>query len=403
MPNFAAAAPVRPPANPPSHVRVLVVDDSAIIRGVIARWLESEPAIRVTSTAATGLMAIRAASLHEFDVAILDIEMPELDGLSALPKMLEAQPGLQVVMASTLTLRNASVSMRALELGAADYIPKPQNTRLVTGGQDFRRELIDKVYALADVARRLRGQPCVKRIEAPAADTQAPAAPCGDSGQSDSTPACRPAPQIPRNAAIKLARLSQSLPQMVVIGSSTGGPQALFSVLGALGQLIGVPVLIAQHMPPTFTAILAQHINRLTGLPCVEAAHGMKALPGHAYVAPGDRHMTVTGSIRVPELALSDGPPENYCRPAVDPLFRSAADLFGPSLLGVVLTGMGQDGAYGAQRIIERGGSVFVQDEASSVVWGMPGAAAHLGAASRILPLSQIGDAIKASVEGKYL
>ncbi len=384
----------------PGYVRVLVVDDSAVIRGIITRWLEDQPNIRVTASAANGATALRCVKASEFDLVILDIEMPEMDGLTALPLLLAAQPGLQVVMASTLTMRNADISLRALSLGAADYIPKPQSTRLVTAGQDFRLELIQKVLALGNVARRRRNQPVVEaQASAPAPVAKAAVPPSDSTGAS----AQRISRTINRAQPVRLAPRSHVTPGMVAIGSSTGGPQALFTVIGALGKLIGVPIIITQHMPPTFTAILAQHIERVCGVPCVEVTSNQKALPGRVYVAPGDRHMLVGGTTHVPELILSDGEPENFCRPAVDPMFRTASEVFGSGLLAVVLTGMGQDGAAGAEQVITRGGTVIAQDEATSVVWGMPGAVAHVGAASMILPLPEIGQRIRALVEGKQI
>lgn len=382
----------------PGYVRVLVVDDSAVIRGIITRWLEDQQNIRVIASAANGSTALRCVKSTEFDLVILDIEMPEMDGLTALPQLLAAQPGLQIIMASTLTMRNADISLRALSLGAADYIPKPQSTRLVTAGQDFRQELIQKVLALGNVARQRRNQPPVD-IQVPAPAAAPIAKPVATSGEG----APKLSRIINRSQPVRLAPRSHVTPGIVAIGSSTGGPQALFTVIGALGKLIGVPVVITQHMPPTFTAILAQHIERVCGVPCIEVTSNQKALPGRVYVAPGDRHMLIGGTAHVPELLLSDGEPENFCRPAVDPMFRTASEVFGGGLLAVVLTGMGQDGAAGAEQVIARGGTVIAQDEATSVVWGMPGAVAHVGAASMILPLPDIGQRIRALVEGKQV
>ena len=198
-----------------------------------------------------------------------------------------------------------------------------------------------------------------------------------------------------------LAPFSKAIPRILVIGSSTGGPQALFSVLTGVVRPVPVPIVITQHMPPTFTHILAQHIQRNTGLPALEGADGMPLQPDHVYVAPGDRHMVIQQHNRSLSLKVYDGPQENFCRPAVDPLFRSAASIFGAGALGLVLTGMGQDGAHGAKAIADAGGSVIVQDEASSVVWGMPGATAHLGAAAAVTPLPEIGALVSAIIEGK--
>ena len=386
----ARSEPSQVPVTGPA--RVLVVDDSAVIRGVLTRWLEADPRIRVAATASDGVHAVKLAAREEFDIVILDIEMPEMDGMTALPKLLAAQPGLQVIMASTLTARNADISLRALQAGAADYVPKPTSGRLVLDGQSFREELTGKVCALADIARRKRGQgPISTSAAAPVAPAQA--APVARVQASTGS--------IARSGAIKLVPFSTALPKVLVIGSSTGGPQALFSVLTGLKRPFPLPIVITQHMPPTFTHILAQHIQRNTGLPAQEGVDGMPVQPDHVYVAPGDRHMVVQQHNRTLTLKVYDGPQENFCRPAVDPLFRSAAELFGAATLGVVLTGMGQDGAHGAKAIADAGGSVIAQDEASSVVWGMPGATAHLGAAAAVKPLAEIGALVTALVEGK--
>jgi two-component system, chemotaxis family, protein-glutamate methylesterase/glutaminase len=366
--------------------RVIVVDDSAVIRGLLTRWLEEDSDIRVVTTAANGVAAIRAVSQHPCDVVVLDIEMPEMDGITALPKIIETRPGVQVMMASTLTSRNADISLHALSLGAADYIPKPQSTRMVSAGVDFRMELIGKVKALAAQARKAFA------VGAAPAPAEAPKV-------SRTTPTAaavaRPAPR-----PIALQSASKARPDILAIGSSTGGPQALFKLLGALPNAIRVPIVITQHMPPTFTAILAQHIERLTGFPAKEAEDGDLLKPGHVYVAPGDHHMILAPAAGGAKVVINQDPPENFCRPAVDPLFRSVATLYGARALCVVLTGMGQDGMRGGKDVVAQGGTILAQDEATSVVWGMPGAVANAGLAARILPLGDIAPAIMDFVQG---
>lgn len=393
-------------APPPNHVRVLVVDDSAVIRGILGRWLEEDRMIRVEATAHNGVAALRQAQVQRFDVIVLDIEMPEMDGLTALPLLLKAQPGVQILMASTLTLRNADISLKALSLGAADYIPKPQATGIITNGIDFRRELLEKVRTMAQVARRRRGEPLIDfgdrgpgqgeaRLPAARARMQPGRAranaPVETAARAQGRP---PAPARPQP--------SRSRPSAIIIGSSTGGPQALFNVLGKLPKPFRLPILVTQHMPPTFTKILAEHIERQTGLPAAEAQDGEPVRPGRVYVAPGGFHMTIAGNASAPVISINDDPPVNFCRPAVDPLFISAAQIYSSACLAIVLTGMGHDGRDGAAEVIAQGGTVIAQDEATSVVWGMPGAVTQAGLASFVLPLDRIGPAVCALMEGRH-
>jgi two-component system chemotaxis response regulator CheB len=316
------------------------------------------------------------------DVVILDIEMPELDGISALPLMLAKKRDLVVIMASTLTRHNAEISLKALSLGAADYIPKPETNRGVTTSATFRRELIEKIRELG--GRRRRRRP--PRTPAAAAPYPAQRA---------------PEPAAP-SAPLRLRPFAPTPPRVLVVGSSTGGPQALTAVVSNLRALIPrVPVLITQHMPPTFTTILAEHIARVSGNPAHEGIDGEPVARGTIYVAPGGKHMQAVKRDGGVFIALDDGPLVNYCKPAVDPLFRSAAVAWGAAALALVLTGMGSDGAKGGAEIVANGGSVIAQDEASSVVWGMPGAAAHAGICSAVLPLDQIAPKIMRLFSGE--
>jgi two-component system chemotaxis response regulator CheB len=326
--------------------------------------------------------------------------MPVLDGLAALPLLLEKKRNLVVIMASTLTRRNAEVSLKALSLGAADYIPKPETNRGVTTSPTFRHELIEKIRQLGG-RRKKKDEPRFRVQQVAAAPTPAgvPAAPAAPSspGAAPAAPAVprfRAAPSLVPSTdgpAVELRPFSTTPPRVLLIGSSTGGPQALIAVLSHLVPVIErVPVLITQHMPPTFTTILAEHIARASGKPAREGADGEPILSGHIYVAPGGRHMQVGRQNGAPVIALDDGPLVNFCKPAVDPLFVSASKMWGAATLAVVLTGMGSDGSRGGVEIVKAGGSVIAQDEASSVVWGMPGAAAHAGICSAIMPLDQI-------------
>jgi two-component system, chemotaxis family, protein-glutamate methylesterase/glutaminase len=336
----------------------MVVDDSAIVRGLIVRMLKADPRIDVTASCSNGQMAVAHAARHPVDVIILDIEMPIMDGLAALPKLLEAAPRVSIIMASTLTQRNAAISLRALSLGATDYVAKPTSDKL-GANETFRRELIEKVVTLGRAGKAAHG------------------------GGANS-PRPTPSPQI------QLRSGAMRRPRIIAIGSSTGGPQALLTMLTALPLSVQCPIVIAQHMPATFTTVLAQHIGRATGRPCSEAAHGIEIKPGTISIAPGDYHLQVARENEHCIARLSQTAPENFCRPSVDPLFRSVAQHYGAESCAVVLTGMGSDGCAGAKVMAAIGAPILAQDEASSVVWGMPGAVAGAGICSAILPLTKI-------------
>jgi two-component system chemotaxis response regulator CheB len=360
----------------------MLVDDSAVIRGLFTRALESDPELQIVASVGDGRMAISALRRHEVDVMVLDIEMPNLDGLSALPLLLEIKPDLPIVMASTLTRRNAEVSLKALAAGAKDYVTKPSSTSELTSAQVFRDELIRKIKALAGGRRGPREgrPPAPTRLGAAAR----PSVPSSATARTDDAPR-----HLGRPGEVTLRSTPIQAPEVLAIGSSTGGPQALFTVLGALGQ-VRQPILITQHMPATFTTILAEHIHKVTQRPCAEAKDGEAIQPAHIYVAPGDFHMLVEGHGAQRVLRLSKAPPENFCRPAVDPMLRSIAQSYGGAALCAILTGMGSDGTKGAQALVAAGGAVIAQDEASSVVWGMPGSAAHAGVCHAVLPLAEI-------------
>jgi two-component system chemotaxis response regulator CheB len=351
-------------------LRVMVVDDSVVIRGLIARWIGSEPDMVVAASLRTGLDAVNQIERVNPDVAVLDIEMPELDGISALPLLLAKKRDLIIIMASTLTRRNAEISFKALSLGASDYIPKPESTREPAAAEIFRHDLIQKIRHLGAKVRR-------------AATPSPPLAPREPLPRQPLAPIAQP--QLMRRA------FSTQAPRALLIGSSTGGPQALMTLVTDLGPVIDrFPVLITQHMPPTFTTILAEHLARSSHRPAHEAVDGEIVKAGQIYLAQGGRHMRVARHGTDVVIALDDGPPVNFCKPAVDPLFTSAIDVWQGGILAVVLTGMGSDGMRGGKEIVAAGGNVIAQDEASSVVWGMPGAAANAGICAAVLPLNQI-------------
>lgn len=347
-------------------ITVMVVDDSAIVRGLITRTLKSDPRIEVVASCSNGEMAVTQAARRSLDIIILDIEMPVMDGLTALPRLQRANPGARIIMASTLTQRNAAISLKAMALGAADYIAKPTTDRL-NASEDFHRDLIRKVIALGQTKRPRQ--------------------------QADAS-SCPPA--IP-HVAVRGGTVRQ--PRIIAIGSSTGGPQALLTLLGALPTTVNCPIVIAQHMPATFTTVLAQHIERASHRPSSEAAEGMEIRPGRIYLAPGDYHFEVARSGTTVVARLSQTAPQNFCRPSVDPLFHSIAQLFGADACAVMLTGMGSDGCGGARAIAAAGAPVIAQDEATSVVWGMPGAVAQAGICSAILPLPKIAGHLAAMFE----
>lgn len=360
-------------------LRVMVVDDSAVIRGLISRWIEAEADLTVVASIRTGLDAVNQVVRVDPDVVVLDIEMPDMDGISALPLLLEKKRNLVIIMASTLTRRNAEISFKALSLGASDYIPKPESTREISAADVFKRDLIEKIRHLGARLRR----PAVV-VSPPLSPVAQPVrAPLPRTSTGTMPPVAQPKLMVRPFTAV--------VPRVLVIGSSTGGPQALMNLVAGIGPVIDQhPVLITQHMPPTFTTILAEHLARASGRPAHEAVDGEVVKAGQIYLAPGGRHMRVVRSGTSTVIALDDGPQINFCKPAVDPLFASAAEVWQAGILAVVLTGMGADGAKGAKTIVDAGGNVIAQDEATSVVWGMPGAVAHAGVCAAILPLDQI-------------
>jgi two-component system, chemotaxis family, protein-glutamate methylesterase/glutaminase len=318
-----------------------------------------------------GQEAVENFSRSDPDLVVLDIEMPVLDGLETLPLLLAKKPDVTVIISSTVTRRNAELGIKALQLGAADYINKPETNREMTLSPEFRRDLISRIRALG--RRRFEKLGRVTKPTLVVSNTAEPVR------------AAQPQPQF------RLRPYSSVPPRVVVIGSSTGGPQALQVLLRGLAPtLTKLPVLITQHMPPTFTTILAEHVGRATGRPAHEGQHGEPLLAGTIYVAPGAHHMLVDGSSGEARIAINEDPPIRFCKPSVDPLFATAAATFGAGTLALVLTGMGADGADGAAIVADAGGTVIAQDETTSVIWGMPGAAAEAGVCADILPLDTI-------------
>lgn len=354
--------------------RVAVVDDSAVVRGLIRRFLEKSGVATVVAAAADGQSALRVLSKTKVDVVVLDIEMPRMDGLTALPLMLKQDPALQVVMTSTLSLRNAKIAMTALEKGAKDFLPKPEISGELAGA--YARQLIEKVVHLGEAGRKMQ--------------TQTAGFP---QTRSAKTNEMEP-PASSEAVDFSLREFPKTAPKVIAIGSSTGGPNALRALFSTLSPEIKQPILVTQHMPSKFTRILAENIGELTGRETVEASDGMGVRARCTYVAPGGLHLTVSGNDTGPVVRLLSTPPENFCRPAVDPMLRSLVKVFGNRVLVVILTGMGADGLKGSEGVVAAGGTVIAQDQATSVVWGMPGAVATAGLCSFVGPIGNLGKTV---------
>ncbi|QJW93616.1 protein-glutamate methylesterase/protein-glutamine glutaminase [Frigoriglobus tundricola] len=357
-----------------SKIRVLIVDDAVVLRRLLAEELAADPALEVVGTAANGKIALAKVPQVEPDVVILDVEMPELDGLATLRALRAARPLLPVIMFSALTERGAEATLDALALGATAYFPKPAGT---DGREASLRVLRDGLIPeIKAICGRIRS---------------------GSSGARPAPPLSAesrvPGPDVRRPPARSPARVDA-----IAIAASTGGPNALADVFGRFPTGLPVPIAIVQHMPPVFTRLLAERLSARSPVPVAEGATDAPLQPGRAWIAPGDFHMAVTGPATHARLRVHQEPPENSCRPAADVLFRSAAQVFGPHLLAVVLTGMGQDGLRGCEAVVAAGGRVIAQDEATSVVWGMPGFVARAGLAEKVLPLPQIAEEIVSRV-----
>jgi two-component system chemotaxis response regulator CheB len=341
-------------------IRVLIVDDAVVFRRLLSETLAADPALEVAGTAANGRIALAKMPQLNPDLVVLDVEMPEMDGLATLAELRKAYPRLPVIMFSALTERGAAATLDALALGASDYFTKPATEGMAASLEVVREQLIPKIKALCAAPPAPR--PCVAAPPAPSA--KAPV-------------------------------------EAVAVAASTGGPNALAELFAALPRDFPVPLLIVQHMPPMFTRLLAERLTAQGGIPVEEGRTGALVQPGRAWIAPGDHHMIVTRDGTQARLLLHQDPPENSCRPAADVLLRSVARAYGPRALAVVLTGMGQDGLRGCEAVREAGGQALAQDEATSVVWGMPGFVARAGLADRVLPLSLIGGEIVQRVRSR--
>lgn len=349
-------------------IRILVADDSVVIRQMLVHVLSEDPELEVVGTAPDGEIALAKIPQFSPDLVLLDVEMPKLDGLETLRRIRKDYPHLPVIMFSSFTRLGAEATVDALLLGAQDYEEKPTGTTSREQSFDLvRQKLIPKIKAL-----------------------------CPEEQRNTLTPSSAK-PTLSSSEPLRSQQSGRI--DAVVIGVSTGGPTALAAILPSLPASFPVPILIVQHMPPIFTETLAQRLTSKSALEVKEGREGENVTPGLVWLAPGDFHMVLKTDGDMPKIKITQGPHVNSCRPAVDLLFQSAAEVYGNRLLGVILTGMGQDGLRGCEAIREHGGQVLIQDEKTSVVWGMPGAVSRAGLANSVLPLNQIGPEILKRVQ----
>ncbi len=373
MTNTASTSALPAAATRPT---VLVVDDSVVVRGLFGRWIETDGRFQMLPTCSDGKAAIAAAIKHKPQVIVLDLEMPVMDGMTALPELIAASPDSAVLIASTLTRRNAKLALRCLALGAAEILPKPDSNRDLTLSQSFRSEFLEKIAGLssAQVGALRPARPAPRAIAASEREIPAPAK---------------------RISSFLSSHVTQA-PRYLVIGASTGGPRAVARLLADMKTMLpNVTTLIVQHMPPMFTASFAEQISQSIGIAAREPTDGERLAKGCIYVAPGGRHLGLARDSGHPVIRITDTAPVKFCRPSVDVLFNDVAAHIGNAALAVVLTGMGSDGADGARALRAAGVAVIAQDEASSVVWGMPGAVVKAGHASMVMPLAEIGPSIR--------
>lgn len=347
---------------PAAKKRVLIVDDAVVVRKTVSDAIAQDPALEVAGTAANGKLALAKFASLKPDIVLLDIEMPEMDGLETVRELRKIDARIPIVMFSTLTERGASATLEALSLGATDYVTKPSNSDMTATLDAVARELVPRIRALCRVPIQIR----------PAKTELAEAA----------------RPPVLLKAAV------WAPPKIIAIGVSTGGPDALAHVIPMLPRDLPVPVVIAQHMPPIFTTLLAERLGAKSAVKVRECVSGDVLAPGCAFLAPGDQHMEVCRENDTIRLRTQQGPKENFCRPSVDVLFRSVAAVYGGRTLAVIMTGMGQDGLKGCELLSGTGARIMVQDEATSVVWGMPGFVARAGLADSIVPLNHLSSEI---------
>ncbi len=380
-----------------SKISVVLVDDSSVIRGALSRILQTDANIEIIGSVANGLMAITIAKTKQPDIMILDVEMPVMDGLTAIPEILKESPNTKIIMCSSLTAKGADTTIKAMTLGAVECIVKPSSAQETGPNSEFHTHLLKLINTLGGSRQTNAG---INTASSPSINKQ-PSTPASSSAfvATPNTTTSNTIAAATTTSSTKYTLKNDPLtykgkPAILAIGSSTGGPNALFEVLKGVGK-IDIPIVITQHMPATFTEILAKHIEQHTGVPSQEGQDGMIVKAGNIYVAPGGKHMLFENSGIDLKIKLDDGPQENFCKPAVDPMLRSLIDIYNNKILCVILTGMGQDGLKSAQILSDKHGYIIAQDEKSSVVWGMPGAVATAGICTEVLPLENISASIK--------
>ncbi len=369
-----------------SPYEVMLVDDSGVIRSILKKMLSDVAFVQIIGEAENGKVAIENARILQPDIIILDIEMPVMDGITALPHILQASPNSQIIMFSTLTAKGAEITIKAMSRGAADCLRKPS---IDSDIDEFKAELLRKIQALGYVSREKKLQ-----ISFSSVATKDPT--------EKSIVTDKPAEIVVIKEPILTAFSLSFKPSAIAIASSTGGPQALQTVFDGLkNNMPNLPIFITQHMPPVFTKYLANSLSAQSNIECYEAIDEMEVRPGKVYLAPGNFHMLIKADGTKVKIKLNKDAPENFCRPSADPMLRSLLKIYGSKLLVVVLTGMGHDGLLGAKLIAEKGGVVIAQDQASSVVWGMPGAVCTAGITSGIYPIDKIAERIIQICEDK--
>lgn len=364
-----ALASSSPAARNQRVIRVQLIDDSAVVRGLTRRWLTGLLDIELVTVSTDGAKGVKDAGEIQPDVILLDVEMPNMSGLDALPHLRRVAPKARIIMASTLTHKGARTTIQALSKGATDYIGKPEAGQL-GGAEAYRDTLIEKIRALGGPPVPVRPQPVQRPVSV-----------------------ARPA--APAKRAVVFKR-----PDVIVVASSTGGPQALQTVLPELTKKTDLPILVVQHMPPTFTAILAEHLDAVCRHKVAEGQDGEVVVNGRIYIAPGGYHMEIVDRNGRVTIGLNQREPVNFCRPAADVLFKAAAAAYGNRTLGLVLTGMGQDGCTGTKTLNDAGARVLVQDQETSIVWGMPGAVYNAGLAHSMHPLNDLAGEMLAAIDG---
>jgi two-component system chemotaxis response regulator CheB len=359
-------------------IRVVLVDDSRVVKRALEQMLAREPGIEVVGTAADGAEGLRVIRQHDPDVVVLDVEMPGMGGIETVRALRKENKRIAIIMFSTLTDRGADVTLEALALGAADYALKP------TASGDFGTAA-DQVKG--ELIARIRVHGSRRKQLARSASANDPAGVPVTARTAPAVPSAKPPPA-------PLLRLPAQRPAVLAIGCSTGGPNALVELFGHFPEPLPVPVVLVQHMPPIFTRMLAERLTRGSKCVAAEAEPGRVLEPGRVYVAPGGKHMVLARSGPNVTTRLTEDPPVNFCRPSVDPLFRSVSEIYGRAALALVLTGMGEDGLDGARAIQTAGGVVLAQDQESSVVWGMPGAVVKAKVAEAALPLEVLAQEV---------